>query len=73
MPSGVFSTACDIDVTYYPFDTQTCSVIFSTLVSISSEIDLVADPKHSVSLSMYSESGTWELVRMYTESLVDSR
>ena len=69
MPSGVFSTSCDIDVTYYPFDTQTCSVVFSTLVTSANEVRLDADPQHSVDLSLYSESSTWELVRMYTSSL----
>ena len=73
MPSGVFSTACDIDVTYYPFDSQTCLVIFSTLMSSDKETDLAADALYGVSLSLYSETGTWDLVKAYTTTLFDSR
>ena len=26
-PGGIFTTTCDIDITYFPFDSQECSVI----------------------------------------------
>ncbi|GFS25090.1 acetylcholine receptor subunit alpha-like protein 1 [Elysia marginata] len=36
--SQVARTGCDIDVTYYPFDTQTCVIMISTWMSTKSEI-----------------------------------
>ncbi|KAK7498741.1 hypothetical protein BaRGS_00010118, partial [Batillaria attramentaria] len=71
LPSGVFSTSCDIDVTYYPFDTQECEIIFTTLVSTNFEIDLDTDPVKSTELSRYSESGTWDLLEFSITSVED--
>ncbi|XP_076467580.1 neuronal acetylcholine receptor subunit alpha-7-like [Babylonia areolata] len=69
---GVFKTSCDIDVTYYPFDTQECHVIISTLVSTLSEIDVSFTPDHSVSSDWYSESGSWDLLSFTVGSVADT-
>ncbi|XP_025112913.1 acetylcholine receptor subunit epsilon-like [Pomacea canaliculata] len=37
-PTGVFETSCDIDVTYFPFDTQVCSIVFTTAMSTTDEM-----------------------------------
>ncbi|RUS71652.1 hypothetical protein EGW08_020592, partial [Elysia chlorotica] len=69
-PSQVVKTGCDIDVTYYPFDTQTCNIIVSTWMSTSTDIDI--DPESGSSgliLDRYSASGTWELVSNKLEIL----
>ncbi|XP_076467614.1 uncharacterized protein LOC143298618 [Babylonia areolata] len=66
LPGGVYHTSCDIDVTYYPFDTQVCTIIFTTLVSRHHEIDLLAHPSYSTNLDYYSPSGTWDLVSFIT-------
>ena len=69
-PSQVIKTGCDIDVTYYPFDTQTCSIIVSTWMSTKDEIDI--DPQTGNSgliLNKYSTSGTWELTSNHLEIL----
>ncbi len=29
-PGGVFSTTCDMDITFFPFDLQTCDIIVGT-------------------------------------------
>ena len=73
LPGGVYKTSCDIDITYYPFDTQTCTIVFSTLVSTLNEIDLEADPTYSTHLDYYSESGTWELLSFTKATSVDRR
>ena len=62
LPGGVYKTSCDIDVTYYPFDSQTCSVVLSTLVSRDFEISLYASVTEATSLSLFTASGTWDLV-----------
>ncbi|RUS87381.1 hypothetical protein EGW08_004835 [Elysia chlorotica] len=73
-PSQVIKTSCDIDVTYYPFDTQTCSIIVSTWMSTQDEIDI--DPQAASTgliLDKYSSSGTWELVSNSLETLANER
>ena len=62
-PSQVIKTGCNIDVTYYPFDIQTCDIIVSTWMSTKDEIDI--DPysaNQGLDLTRYSRSGTWELL-----------
>ncbi|XP_076467613.1 neuronal acetylcholine receptor subunit beta-4-like [Babylonia areolata] len=59
---GVYQTSCSIDVTFYPFDTQTCHIVFTTLVSSRYEISLVPGTPAPSSLLHYSPSGSWELL-----------
>ncbi|KAK3739073.1 hypothetical protein RRG08_025162 [Elysia crispata] len=69
-PSQIIRTGCDIDVTYYPFDTQTCSIVVSTWMSTKRDIDI--DPQtgnNGLSLNRYSSSGTWELLSNSLELL----
>ena len=62
-PSEVIKTGCDIDVTYYPFDTQTCNIIVSTWMSTIDDIDIEPEvSSDGLLLDRYSVSGTWELV-----------
>ncbi|GFO29089.1 neuronal acetylcholine receptor subunit alpha-3 [Plakobranchus ocellatus] len=69
-PSQVIKTSCDIDVTYYPFDTQVCNIIVSTWMSTKNDIDI--DPSSGndgMILDRYSASGTWELLSNQLEIL----
>ncbi|KAK3796713.1 hypothetical protein RRG08_037478 [Elysia crispata] len=69
-PSQVIKTGCDIDVTYYPFDTQTCNIIVSTWMSTSDDIDIDPDQEsNGLILDRYSVSGTWELISNDLENL----
>ena len=62
-PSQVIKTGCDIDVTYYPFDTQTCNIIISTWFSTKEDIDVDHESGSTgLLLDRYSVSGTWELI-----------
>ncbi|RUS87382.1 hypothetical protein EGW08_004836 [Elysia chlorotica] len=69
-PSQIIKTGCDIDVSYYPFDTQTCNIIVSTWMSTKTDIDI--DPQtgsDGLILNRYSSSGTWELLSNSLEIL----
>ena len=56
-PGGVYNTQCTTDVTYYPFDTQTCSVTLATWGYTSIEISLVGG---GVETTYYEQNGEWE-------------
>ncbi|KAK3739065.1 hypothetical protein RRG08_025154 [Elysia crispata] len=69
-PSQVIKTACDIDVTYYPFDTQSCKIIISTWMSTVYDIDIVPHEGNvGIILDRYSQSGTWKLLSHSMEML----
>lgn len=70
-PTVVLSTGCDIDVTYYPMDTQVCYIIFETSMSTNEEIDINIDRTTPISLVDYSEDGQWEIVETSSENLSD--
>ena len=56
-PGGVYNTQCTTDVTYYPFDTQKCSVTLATWGYTSIEISLVGG---GVDTTYYEPNGEWE-------------
>ncbi|XP_060593581.1 acetylcholine receptor subunit beta-like 1 [Ruditapes philippinarum] len=57
-PHEVFETACDIDMTYYPYDIQTCEI---KLMSWSyTAINLTA-VSNNVLLTYYDASPVWEI------------
>ena len=43
-PGGLFSTMCDMDVQKYPFDTQTCNIIFVVLGYNPTDVIINANP-----------------------------
>ena len=60
-----FDSACSIDLTNYPFDTQTCDMWFQSLVYSSGEVVLDVYPPGldlETQLSGFRESDEWEVV-----------
>ena len=61
--SQVIKTGCDIDVTYYPFDIQTCVIMVSTWMSTQAEIQVFpGEDSYGIELNDYTPSGTWEII-----------
>ena len=68
----VVKTGCDIDVTFYPFDTQTCVIIISTWMSTQDDIQIFPDANSDgILLDEYSPSGTWDIVSNEREHLIN--
>ncbi|KAK3101393.1 hypothetical protein FSP39_003207 [Pinctada imbricata] len=60
-PGDVLSISCPLDVTYYPFDTQTCTLQMVCWGTSVSQISLLT-PTDKVKQDFYIEHGTWELL-----------
>ncbi|XP_052103516.1 neuronal acetylcholine receptor subunit alpha-6-like [Mytilus californianus] len=60
-PSGIYEVNCESDITYYPLDTQECTVKISSWAYTTSDVslDFEANP---VDLSFFSANGEWDLV-----------
>ncbi|KAJ8308081.1 hypothetical protein KUTeg_012955 [Tegillarca granosa] len=67
-PSGIYKVSCEPDITYYPMDSQTCTIKVTTWSYTAKEIHLNFDGDSSVNLGFYSENGEWEL--LYASSQV---
>ncbi|KAK3102502.1 hypothetical protein FSP39_011854 [Pinctada imbricata] len=64
----IFYTICDIDVTYFPFDSQTCSIRFSQY-DYGDRIRYVIS-EDAMNTDYFSENGVWrvEKTEVYTET-----
>ncbi|XP_048755488.2 neuronal acetylcholine receptor subunit alpha-6-like [Ostrea edulis] len=60
-PGDVISSACDVDVTYYPFDTQSCSMML-TCFGFAPTAIVTQAPDTEINMAFFSEHGTWELL-----------
>ncbi|KAK3582647.1 hypothetical protein CHS0354_001694 [Potamilus streckersoni] len=71
-PGGIYETNCACDVTYYPLDTQICSIVLSTWAYTSDEI-LLQLGSPAVQTSKYSENGEWELMSVFGQNTSTTR
>ena len=53
--AGSFESSCDLNMHKFPFDTQTCSLDFGSLVNVDSRVHLYAE-SDSVDLIFYVPS-----------------
>lgn len=60
-PTGIYKVVCESDITYYPLDTQTCSIKISTWGYTQGEIQLQLDNQKTFDTSFYNENGEWDL------------
>ncbi|XP_052688387.1 acetylcholine receptor subunit alpha-like [Crassostrea angulata] len=56
----VSKTACSIDITYYPFDKQSCNITFNPWGYTIDQIDFIT-PDMSVDLTHYQENVEWTI------------
>ena len=54
------NTRCDMDLFYYPFDKQTCSVVFTSWMQSSTRINY-AISSSTVFMNMFEENPDWEV------------
>uniref|UniRef100_G3U3U1 Cholinergic receptor nicotinic alpha 3 subunit n=1 Tax=Loxodonta africana TaxID=9785 RepID=G3U3U1_LOXAF len=61
IPPAIFKSSCKIDVTYFPFDYQNCTMKFGSWSHDKAKIDLV-QISSSMNLKDYWESGEWAII-----------
>ncbi len=61
----LFQSSCTIDVTYVPFDQQTCIMKFGSWTFTGDQVSLsLYNNKDYVDLSDYWKSGTWDIIEV---------
>ncbi|XP_071320224.1 neuronal acetylcholine receptor subunit alpha-2-like isoform X2 [Trachinotus anak] len=61
VPPAIYKSSCSIDVTFFPFDQQSCKMKFGSWTYDQAKIDL--EPfENTVDLKDYWESGEWAIV-----------
>lgn len=62
-PPGIFTSTCQIDTKWFPFDDQFCELMFGSWTYDGNKIDLqIKDRAEKGSLDGYSRSGEWDLL-----------
>ncbi|KAL4655659.1 neuronal acetylcholine receptor subunit alpha-4-like [Arapaima gigas] len=61
-PPAIYKSSCSIDVTFFPFDQQNCTMKFGSWTYDQAKIDLV-NTAHHVDQMDYWESGEWVILR----------
>jgi len=65
VPLGLYISSCSIDITWFPFDDQNCTMKFGSWTYDGGSINLTKK-EDSVDLSIYQESGEWDLIGIKT-------
>ena len=60
MSPAKFTSTCEIDITYFPFDRQECKLKFGSWTFDVAEVDLQADTRNIIT-KQYLNSSEWEI------------
>ena len=65
VPGGKFITSCQLDITYYPFDSQVCELDFVDW-TYDGRFVMLVNGSDRITTSVFRTHGEWDVVR--TES-----
>ena len=61
VPGGKFVTSCQLDITFYPFDDQTCEMDFVDWTYDGRFVNLI-NATATVGTDVYKRNGEWEII-----------
>lgn len=59
-PGGTFKTTCEMGINAYPFDHQTCDIVFASWQYTQDQVNLTTI-QDTISMETYAENGEWEI------------
>ncbi|GAB1607972.1 acetylcholine receptor subunit alpha-like [Argonauta hians] len=62
--TNVYTTHCRIKVSHFPFDTQECEIVFSTMSDVASGICIKEVPGNGYNMSHFSIHDGWSLLKV---------
>ncbi|XP_066271912.1 neuronal acetylcholine receptor subunit beta-4-like [Branchiostoma lanceolatum] len=63
IPPAIYESACQIDVRFFPFDQQNCSMKFASWTYDGTELDLVLKDRNAV-MDDFKKNGEWDILRL---------
>ncbi|KAL3868222.1 hypothetical protein ACJMK2_041053 [Sinanodonta woodiana] len=70
-PIGIFESTCGIDITYFPFDIQTCIMKFVAWSYTKEEVNVMEGTK-GIILDEYEENSEWTILETSVDTLQES-
>ena len=65
-PGGIFKTTCDIDITYFPFDSQQCPLLIGAYSYISSKMN-ITNASSQIHTHDFRRNGEWRVFKTTAE------
>ncbi|XP_071096250.1 neuronal acetylcholine receptor subunit alpha-10-like isoform X2 [Haliotis cracherodii] len=56
------TSSCSADITYYPYDKQTCSLTLVGWSYTTDEVDLLTDPNRPFDMKYFTNNGEWQML-----------
>ncbi|XP_071096247.1 acetylcholine receptor subunit beta-like 1 [Haliotis cracherodii] len=56
------TSSCSADITYYPYDKQTCSLTLVGWSYTTDEVDLLTDPNRPFDMKYFTSNGEWQML-----------
>ena len=66
-PEGTYRIICEVKISYYPFDQQTCILTFYVSDESKQEVELMEDAFGGIRTDKFSENSEWKLLEVYAE------
>ncbi|XP_060589587.1 acetylcholine receptor subunit beta-type unc-29-like [Ruditapes philippinarum] len=67
VPEGLYSVVCDVNIQYYPFDKQVCTLTF--YVSDETEATVVLNHNTDVTLEEFTDNTAWDVKQVETKQI----
>lgn len=61
VPHGVYISSCPIDIRWFPFDTQLCTLKFGSWAYNTAKLNLTSR-SNTIDLNTYQVNGEWEII-----------
>ncbi|XP_035667406.1 neuronal acetylcholine receptor subunit beta-4-like [Branchiostoma floridae] len=69
LPPAIYQSACSIEVRYFPFDRQNCTMKFGSWTYDSSEVNIELID-HEVVMDDFKQNGEWDILRSPNRKVV---
>ena len=66
IPGGNYEASCEAEVTYYPLDTQACTLTLTTMSYTMDDVRLTYNTDATIDTSEFTENGEWEVLSITT-------
>ena len=66
LPGGNYEANCEAEVTYYPLDTQTCTLTLSTMSYTMNNVRLIYYSDAPTDISGFTDNGEWDVMSITT-------
>ena len=66
LPGGNYEANCEAEVTFYPLDTQTCTLTLTTMSYTMDDVILTYNTDSSTDMSGFTENSEWDVLSLTT-------